>query len=135
MLSEHEISLEQAQHYLANLDLSYIVKAMCATTYALPRWCESDALECVKRYKNFLWLKKKYPQYKVVPTREIDEFWHNHILHTQQYFKDCLAIFGRYFHHRPAAEDENKEALAQAYLRTKALYLAEFGEAMDVIKG
>lgn len=134
MLSMQEISLEQAQNYLAKIDLSYIVKMMCSQSYALSRWCEQEALECARRYKNFLWLKKKYPQQSVVPTREIDEFWHNHILHTQHYIQDCWAIFGHYFHHRPVGENENKEKLAQGYLRTKALYLAEFGEAMDVMR-
>lgn len=36
-----------------------------------------------------------------VPTKDIDIFWHYHILHTRQYMADCKKYFGRYIHHNP----------------------------------
>lgn len=124
----HRPSLEAAKDYLDQLDLNYIAKAMCAPEYPLPRWQEDDALRCVQLYKNFLYLQKKHLPQPLVPTREIDEVWHNHILYTQQYFRDCEQIFGHYLHHAPASPTEETAKLVDDYLRTKALYFAEFGE-------
>lgn len=127
------ITLATARKYIDQLDLGYIVEQMCAISYPLPRWVRIEAEHCCALYKNFLWLQKKFPSEKLVPTREIDEFWHNHILHTQHYIKDCQHIFGHYFHHQPAGPDHSVEKLAQGFLRTKALYLAEFKEPLLLI--
>lgn len=121
-------SLESAKVYLAQLDLTYIINAMCAPEYPLPRWLEADAIRCAQLYKNFLYLQKKHLPLPLVPTKEIDEFWHNHILYTREYFHDCEQTFGHYLHHAPASPKENKVQLVDDYLRTKKLYFAEFGE-------
>ncbi|MBV9575511.1 MAG: hypothetical protein JO149_02680 [Gammaproteobacteria bacterium] len=127
------ISLAAAKHYLHQLDLNYIAELMCATHYPLPRWTQADALHCLQLYKNFLFLQKKHLPLPLVPTREIDEFWHNHILYTRNYFHDCEQIFGHYLHHQPASPMEDKEKLAQDFLRTKALYCEEFKEPLTVM--
>lgn len=36
-----------------------------------------------------------------VPSADVDEIWHQHILHTKKYTADCEAAFGRYVHHFP----------------------------------
>lgn len=123
------ISLEHARAYLAQLDLSYIVKAMCSPSYALPQWVEAEARHCERLYKNFLLLSKMHAGEPLVPTRQIDEFWHNHILYTQQYTEDCLQIFGHYFHHAPASEGEGP-SLVQQFIKTKQYYLEAFGEEL-----
>ncbi len=125
-----QISLDEARAYLLRLDLSYIVDAMCAPSYALPRWHRDEALHCLKLYKNFILLQKKHLPECLVPTREIDEFWHNHILYTKQYHADCAAIFGHYLHHVPANPNEDAEQLVEDYQKTKRYYFAEFGEDM-----
>lgn len=129
----NQISLEAARIYIEQLDLAYIVDTMCSESYPLPMWERSDALHCLNFYKNFLKLSKKHRSEGLVPTREIDEFWHNHILYTKRYFEDCLQIFGHYLHHRPAMPDENKQELITGYLKTKELYLEEFGEPYGLI--
>lgn len=128
-----KISLVQAKAYLQQLDLSYIAKAMCSTDYPLPRWTLSDALHCCAIYKNFLFLQKKHFPAFLVPTKEIDEYWHNHILHTRKYFLDCLHIFGHYLHHEPVteADNDNIDILVKNYVNTKKLYLAEFKQPMN----
>jgi len=126
--------LEQARHYIAHLDLNYIVDAMCAESYALPRWTREEAQRCCQLYKNFLFLLKKHSPEALVPTRQIDEFWHNHILYTKNYINDCMQIFGRYQHHEPAAPGEDKGQLIQEYLKTKQYYLQEFNEPLVLIK-
>lgn len=126
------MTLEQARNYINALDLSYIVAAMCSDQYPLPRWRRDDADDCCKRYKNFLFLFKKYPQESLVPTREIDEFWHNHILYTKNYLHDCMNIYGYYLHHEPAVPGENPEILVSLYQKTKKYYLQEFNEPLTL---
>ena len=36
------------------------------------------------------------------PTEDVDEFWHQHILDTRRYCRDCLAVFGEFLHHEAA---------------------------------
>lgn len=126
------VDIDDARDYLARLDLSYLADAMCAEHYPLARWTRKDALHCIELYKKFLWLHKLHPEAQLVPTREIDECWHNHILHTKAYLTDCLAIFGHYLHHAPATPGENDAALATDYANTKNLYKAAFGEELGV---
>lgn len=124
------ISLEAACTYIEQLDLSYLITAMCADTYPLPRWTQEDAERCAKLYKNFLLLLKAHHPEPLVPSRHIDEFWHNHILYTKNYTRDCLHIFGHYLHHEPADPTTSTEALVNDYLKTKRYYLERFGEPM-----
>lgn len=127
------ISLEAARTYIMQLDFGYIIEAMSSMQYPLPRWTRVDAEHCAKLYKNFLILQKKHLSESLVPTREIDEFWHNHILYTKHYSQDCLHIFGHYLHHEPAAPNDNNHELVNAYLKTKQFYLAEFGVPLDLM--
>ena len=48
-------------------------------------------------YRRFLYLAKLYPEKAVVPSKDIDIFWHTHILDTQKYMADCEILFSRYF--------------------------------------
>lgn len=127
------ISDDAARLYIEQLDLSYLVETMCAPTYPLPRWTISDATQCVALYKNFLLLQKKHLPESLVPTRQIDECWHNHILHTKNYVHDCLQIFGHYLHHEPASPNENPNKLVQDYIKTKQYYLNEFNQPLELI--
>lgn len=127
------ISLKAARQYLDQLDLSYVVETMCAERYPLPRWLKSDAEKCSELYKKFLFLQKKYPKIGLVPTREIDEFWHNHILYTKEYCYDCQQIFGYYLHHAPEPQIIDEKKLIQSFLETKALYLKEFKQPLILI--
>jgi len=125
-----EISFISAVNYIQHLDLEYIIEFMCAKRYPLPQWSLSDARYCCQLYKNFLILLKKHHPEFLVPTREIDEFWHNHILYTKNYCNDSLAIFGHYLHHDPASPEEDPQILVNAYLKTKQYYLSAFGHIM-----
>lgn len=127
------ISFEQACDYIRKLDLNYIAEAMCAEQYPLPRWIMSDALVCLQQYKNFLILSKKYLPKFLVPTKYIDEFWHNHILYTKNYFEDCKNIFGHYLHHEPSSPSDDPNKLIENYAMTKQLYFEEFGQPLELI--
>lgn len=122
--------LRESRRYWHELDLDYVIEFMCSEAYPLPRWQRTDAEACAQCYKNFLWLNKVHQGQALVPTRDIDEFWHNHILYTRNYVRDCLAIFGYYLHHEPTSPAEDPAILVNHYLATKALYLAEFAEEL-----
>lgn len=130
-----EVSLLDARAYIKQLNLDYIVKTMCSVTYPLPRWTLADATHCCQLYKNFLLLQKIHKTEHLVPTREIDEFWHNHILHTKYYVTDCMRIFGHYLHHEPASPDDNRENLVQLYQKTKDYYSQEFNVSLTLFAG
>ena len=127
-----EVILIDARHYLDRLNLQYIVDIMCSNEYALPRWTRSDANHCSHLYKRWLLLLKMNSTMiqSFVPTREIDEFWHNHILHTQNYFTDCFSIFGFYLHHVPSSPEDNVNTLTSNYQKTKEYYFEAFGESL-----
>ncbi len=59
------------------------------------------AVSIADLYRAFLYLCKKYPDDVIVPTKEVDDFWHLHILDTRNYIQDCEKIFGKYLHHFP----------------------------------
>ena len=128
------VSLQEAKNYVEKLNLNYIVEAMCAEHYSLPRWVRLEAEQCCSLYKNFLWLNKKFLPLELVPTREIDEFWHNHILYTREYVKDCYHIFGHYFHHEPASPLGDQEKLITNFQQTEKLYLEEFKAPLVLLK-
>ncbi len=127
----NDIQLKQAEKNLKLLDLQYIADLMCSNEYFLPKWQPEQAITCLKLYKNFLWLNIKFPGKKFVPTKEIDEFWHNHILHTENYMNNCALLFGKYLHHKPSKISEIN-TLALVFKTTKDLYKHEFGESLPI---
>lgn len=126
----------RARAQIDELDLSTIITTMCAPTYCLPRWQYQAAVQCSKLYKRFLFLLYKHRTIALVPTRDIDEFWHNHILDTRAYHRDCNLIFGYYLHHIPWRGHGSAPAehdLAAQFLLTKQYYLAEYGESLELV--
>lgn len=94
---------------------------------------ERDKIDAVEElYKKFLHLCKKYGK-GIVPTKEIDQFWHYHILDTRAYHSFCNDVFGGYFHHYPyfgMRGEEDAQNLETAFFKTKDLFLKEFNEPM-----
>ncbi len=60
-----------------------------------------DLTIAIERYCHFLCLLDLYPDRELVPTPTLDQVWHVHILDTQRYRRDCLALFGRFIDHQP----------------------------------
>ena len=120
----------QALSYIQNLDLSHVVDRLVKQG----KWYNKHAIEAVKAYKRYLFLQKKYgEQYELVPSYEIDMVWHEHILFSQQYHKDCLQIFGKYLHHDPEVNTSEPIGIDFRYEKTQSLYFAEYGEYMNAI--
>jgi hypothetical protein len=95
----------------------------------------ADSIEAA--YKTYLTMLVKYPDHAedIMLSKDVDEFWHTHILQTMKYAQDCQAVFGNFLHHEPhvgertAADLEKRTAMAE---KTRALYAREFGDAQDV---
>jgi hypothetical protein len=78
-------------------------------------------------------LKLRYPDITISPSRDIDKFWHYHILDTSKYFTDCQNIFGAFLHHFPylgMRGEKDKSDLIICFENTKQLYFENFGEDM-----
>ena len=123
------------EEYLQKLDLDYIEQKLCSSWYELSIWPADLAKTACQLYKDFLWLNYCYPNKQLVPTKDIDEVWHQHILHTKEYIYDCQQIFGRYFHHRPAnpQNEDEIEQLGKLFAETKQLYQKTYGRPLLVL--
>jgi hypothetical protein len=96
-------------------------------------WTAEQCDEAEVMYKRFLQLNKKFPNFVLVPTRMIDNVWHQHILDTRAYHRDSEKIFGAYFHHNPYLGPRNgldEQDTLRAFEETRNAYLREFGEAL-----
>ncbi len=83
----------------------------------------------IARYKMFLYIQYLYPHLQLVPTQEIDEVWHVHILlNTFKYIQDCQGLFGRIIHHASITELPQQESKTLTLARTQALFELHFGK-------
>jgi len=91
-----------------------------------PEVCDSVEQD----YKRFLALKRAYPGREIVPNKQVDIFWHQHILDTEKYACDCQMLFGTFLHHFPyfgmRGEDDYAN-LCAAFSETELLYELHFG--------
>jgi hypothetical protein len=84
-------------------------------------------------YKRFLTLTVKYPDETIAPSKDVDKFWHGHILDTMKYAEDCQNVLGYFLHHFPyfgMRGEEDAANLAEAGRTTTRLYEQEFGETV-----
>jgi len=93
-------------------------------------WSPEYADRMELAYKRFLTLLVTHPEVTLAPCKDVDKFWHGHILDTLKYADDCDTVFGRFLHHFPyfgmrGAEDAAN--LAKAAENTRRLYRREFG--------
>lgn len=117
---------------IANIDLEMVKMKLQDTEEGLG-WSAEQCDKTEVEYKRFLHLNKKFPDFPVVPHTAMDLMWHQHILDTRAYIKDCDEVFGEYFHHFPyfgMRSESDKEDLTSAFDGTKKMYKKEFGEAM-----
>lgn len=97
-------------------------------------WTEDLCNLAETEYKRYLTLVKLYPKAEIVPNKIMDKFWHQHILDTAAYARDCENIFGEFIHHYPyfgMEGKEDKQNLINAFEHTKALYKITFMKDME----
>lgn len=117
---------------IANIDLEMVKMKLRDTEEGLG-WTDEQCENAEIEYKRFLQLNKKFPNVSIVPHTEMDLMWHQHILDTRAYHKDCITFFGEYFHHFPyfgIRSESDRRALNKAFEETQKIYASEFGEEM-----
>lgn len=98
-------------------------------------WSRETVERLETEYKQFLTLLVKYPDAVIAPSKDVDAFWHGHILDTMKYAEDCERVFGYFLHHFPyfgMRDADDAAALAQAARTTQALLAKEFGATASV---
>lgn len=117
---------------IISLDFSEIVNQL-SRNIDTSGWDFENATVVSVMYKNFLFLCAKYDNERIVPSFDVDAFWHNHILETSRYEKDCNEIFGRFLHHYPYfgyRNDEEKSNWEEVFKRTQSLHKLQFGDIL-----
>lgn len=90
----------------------------------------TNILRLESEYRQFLYLIASNPDQTVVPwSNDLDDFWHEHILDTAKYARDCVAIMGRFIHHNPHLP-EGTPAHMQAFAATRRMYQTAFEHAI-----
>jgi hypothetical protein len=97
-------------------------------------WSRAYAESIEAAYKRYLAMLVKYQDAAedIMLSKDVDEFWHTHILQTIKYAEDCERVFGTFLHHNPhigertAADLEKRSVMAE---KTRSLYEREFGNA------
>jgi hypothetical protein len=88
-----------------------------------------DAGAVEREYRQFLYLIVCNPGQTVVPwSRDLDDFWHEHILHTAKYAADCQTIIGGMIHHNPHLPEGSAPHL-KASAETRKMYIAAFRQS------
>jgi hypothetical protein len=111
---------EEFELKLANLDLEPIVAKLISDDG--PGWTLERADRVAAEYRKYLALNFYYPGLSNVTNREVDEFWHTHILDTYKYAEDCQNLLGRFLHHFPyfgLRGEQDKKNLDVAFSETK----------------
>jgi hypothetical protein len=70
------------------------------------------------------------PDGSIVPTTDIDLFWHQHILDIRAYASDCERVFGHFVHHFPyfgMRDEQDAQDLYDSFEATKVFYRELFG--------
>lgn len=89
-------------------------------------WSMSKVKEVAHEYKKFLYLAATNDQ--VVPSAEVDEIWHEHILFTKDYFGRWSVILGKTLHHNPEIIGK-KNDFSTGYVETRKKYQEEFSSS------
>jgi hypothetical protein len=125
---EKNISFED---FNRQLDLDPILVTLTCREEGV-NWTVAKAKLMESWYRKYLYLIKLNPDTTIVPTKEIDTFWHTHILDTKKYMADCEILFGRYIHHFPyfgMRGEQDRQNLETAFSQTEDLFHKHFGES------
>jgi hypothetical protein len=122
-------SVEEGLKALKALDLSQVRRKLMCQAPEGHGWSEAQAAVAELWYRRFLEVNVRFPEHRIVPNLPIDMMWHQHILDTRAYARDCEAIFGEFMHHYPyfGMNGDAPERDA-SFLETNELYVSLFGE-------
>ncbi len=126
-----KMSLEEALRRVATIDLS-MVKMKIMDPEEGKGWEPEYADAVETKYRRYLAMYLMFPERKIVPNKEVDVFWHQHILDTRAYAKDCDTVFGHFLHHFPyfgMRGEKDAQNLQSCFTATCNLYAELFDEA------
>jgi len=98
-------------------------------------WSQEYVERMELAYRRFLTLLVRFPDETIAPTKDLDKFWHGHILDTMKYAEDCENVFGFFLHHFPyfgMRGEDDAANLRAAGKNMHSLYEREFGEALPI---
>lgn len=129
-----EPDLAKVRKLIDTVDLNSTINRLTTVHH----WKEAWALKAVEQYRHYLFLKIKYGKtHALPPSLDIDEVWHAHILHTEEYTEFCQQAFGFFLHHHPHHGKNNELTdadIAKAFEEeTQKLYYLEFGEYIEAV--
>jgi hypothetical protein len=97
-----------------------------------PEWAvDASAVgEVVGNFQKFFILMARHPDVGLVPTPEIDDVWHEFMLHPRQYVEACNKHAGCIIDHEGGfgRKPEERPVLETHFAETKRLWQATFGE-------
>lgn len=110
---------------VASLDLDLVARQLMDRM----KWTPERTLRAETLYRRFLYLAVALPDLKTIPSEDIDEFWHQHILNTAKYAADCQLINGAFIHHLPATPGvDESTSMGDYFFETWLAYETLFGE-------
>lgn len=91
-------------------------------------WTRGYAQRAIAEYKKFAFLTV-VADHQVVPSDQVDQVWHAHVLLTQSYWEEfCPKVLGKKLHHHPARGGQaERAAFHRLYAQTIASYRQFFG--------
>lgn len=120
---------QKPQKGICDINLTAVMMKLMEPVPEGKGWSLDEAENAEKWYRRFLTLCHLYPGAPIVPNLPIDTFWHQHILDTRAYAKDCQEVFGYFMHHYPYfGLNGDAEQRDDAFVDTNALYRTHFGE-------
>ncbi|MDP9175259.1 MAG: hypothetical protein M3O30_15540 [Planctomycetota bacterium] len=120
--------MDEKWEKIAALDLT-TARQKFAVRKSLFWWLTKNPHRVESEYRQFLYLIAANPGKTVVPwSRDLDDFWHAHILDTAKYAQDCQALTGSFIHHNPHLP-EGSPLHRVAFSDTREMYRAAFGES------
>ncbi|MEE3040439.1 MAG: hypothetical protein VX948_06235 [Candidatus Latescibacterota bacterium] len=111
--------LEKIKRYRFNSALEHKVREL------YPSLSASDVEKVFDGLRQFFLIAHYAKKEVTMPSRLIDDAWHQFILFTDEYSRFCSGAFGKLFHHRPYTNDQDlkshKRTVRETALRTWVL--------------
>ncbi|PXX09479.1 hypothetical protein C8R27_1374 [Nitrosomonas ureae] len=105
----------ERKSFIKSYQFPTVIKARISAQF--PHLCDEELLLVMQGLRQYL-LLCSYADGKVLamPSKVVDDAWHEFILITQAYNEFCLLGIGRFLHHTPAEEIGSETILAEGML-------------------
>lgn len=133
MVDDSALTMDDRVQLVYALDVEPIVFKLMHPDIDHVAMTLDEADHLVALYRQWLVLCLRYPDVGIVPTTDIDQVWHAHILDTAKYEQDCQHVFGFFLHHFPylgLRGDADRHQLHHQFTQTRRLFEHEFGVPM-----